>query len=154
MLKKSILVFIALAVLLLTGCASVPMESPGKSEKLKAFNSPSDGMAGLYIYREAGVGAALKKDIWVNEECVGESAQEVFFYKEVPGDERHSIATESEFSPNVISLETEKGKNYFIKQYIKMGVFVGGANLKLVGEEEGRNAVSELDLAVSGTCSS
>ena len=37
--------------------------------------------------------------------------------------------------------------NYFINQYIKMGVFVGGAGLELVNEEEGKKAVASLDLA-------
>ena len=42
--------------------------------------------------------------------------------------------------------------NYFIRQYIKFGLFVGGAGLELVDEEEGEKEVSELDM-VKGTCS-
>lgn len=34
-----------------------------------------------------------------------------------------------------------------------MGVFVGGANLKLVDEQEGKEAVAKLELAKKGTCS-
>jgi uncharacterized protein YlaN (UPF0358 family) len=34
-----------------------------------------------------------------------------------------------------------------------MGAFVGGANLELVDEEEGKKDVSELEMAVKGTCS-
>lgn len=63
------------------------------------------------------------------------------------------MATESEFSPNKLEMFFEAGKNYFIRQYIKLGAFVGGANLELVPEATGKEAVSKLDMAQSGKCS-
>jgi hypothetical protein len=151
MLKK--FVFIALVSSFLAGCASVPMESETVSAKAKSFNPPTDGNAGLYIYRSSGAGTALKKDIWVDNKCIGESAPNVFFYEEVKGNAEHKISTESEFSPNELLLKTESGKNYFIKQYLKLGVFVGGANLEQIDEKEGKKDVSELGMAIKGTCS-
>jgi len=151
MLKR--LSLIALAASLFAGCASVPMESTEASARVKAFQPPSEGNAGLYIYRGSGVGTALKKDIWVDDKCIGESAPNVFFYEEVKGGREHKVSTESEFSPNDLLVRTENGKDYFIRQYIKMGVFVGGANLELVNNEEGKRDVSDLELARKGTCS-
>ena len=75
MYKKITLV--AFTVLLFSGCASVPMESTEKSDMVKKFRSPADGKAGLYIYRSGSFGAALKKDIWVDGKCIGESAPKV-----------------------------------------------------------------------------
>ena len=144
---------ISLATSLFAGCASVPMESDEKTNKLKEYAAPTEGNAGLYIYRTSGPGTALKKDIWVDDECVGQSAPNVFFYKEVAGDVKHKISTESEFSPNDLLVETRSGENYFIEQYIKMGVFVGGANLKLVSPYEGKQDISKLKLAKFGECS-
>jgi len=129
------------------------MEPKEVSARAKSFNLPSEGNAGLYIYRDSILGAALKKDIWVDDKCIGESAPKVFFYEDVKGNQEHKISTESEFSPNDLLLKTESGKNYFIRQYIKIGAFVGGANLELMQEEEGKKAVSELDMATKGTCS-
>jgi len=129
------------------------MESTEASARVKAFQPPSEGNAGLYIYRGSGVGTALKKDIWVDDKCIGESAPNVFFYEEVKGGREHKVSTESEFSPNDLLVRTENGKDYFIRQYIKMGVFVGGANLELVNNEEGKRDVSDLELARKGTCS-
>ncbi|WP_104203891.1 DUF2846 domain-containing protein [Billgrantia saliphila] len=145
----------AVAVLaLMTGCASVNMAPQQESSQAKQFEAPPEGMAGVYIFRKkAPFGAALKKDIWIDDECVGESARGVFFYQPVEGDQQHEIATESEFSPNTMNLFAEAGNNYFIEQYIKMGAFVGGANLRLVDEEVGMEEVSKLDMAHSGTCS-
>ncbi len=141
------------AILFLSGCATVPMEPKEVSTRAKSFNLPSEGTAGIYIYRDSMLGAALKKDIWVDDKCIGESAPHVFFYEDVKGNQEHKISTESEFSPNDLLVKAESGKNYFIRQYIKMGAFVGGANLELMEEEEGKKAVSELEMAKRGACS-
>jgi len=147
------LIFITLVSSLFVGCASVPMEPEAVSAKVKSFNPPSEGNAGLYIYRDSAIGGTLKKDIWVDNKCIGESAPDIFFYEEVKGNKEHKISTESEFSPNDLAIKTESGKNYFIKQYIKIGVFVGGAGLELINEGEGKKDVSELEMAKKGTCS-
>ena len=151
MYKK--LAITALVAALFSGCASVPMESKEDSSKAKLFDQPAGENAGIYIYRAGGPGSALKKDIWVNDKCVGETAPNMFFYELVKGGEEHKISTESEFSPNDLLVKTDSGQNYFVKQYIKMGVFVGGANLKLVDAEEGKKAISRLELAKKGSCS-
>ena len=137
---------------LFAGCASVPMESGQQSQLAKQFNPPPNGDAGLYIYRSGSFGGALKKYVWVDGECIGASAPNVFFYKEVRGDVKHDLSTDSEFSPNHLSIYTESGKNYFVRQYIKMGVFVGGANLELVDEEKGKAEVEKLEMAIKGNC--
>jgi hypothetical protein len=151
---NKVLTTIAVTVILTTACTSVPMESKVKSELAKQYNSPSKGKAGLYVYRSGSFGGALKKDVWLNGKCVGETAPNMFFYDEVEGNTEHKVSTESEFSPNDLLVKTESGKNYFVSQYIKMGVFVGGAGVELVDEEKGKKQVSKLDMAIKGKCSS
>lgn len=153
-MKKIFFVGLTLAGILFSGCATVQLEPKEVSEKAKLFNPPSEGKAGLYIFRRDSIfGAALKKDILVDDKCIGESAPKVFFYEDVKGNQAHKISTESEFSPNDLIFRVESGKNYFIRQYIKLGIFVGGANLELVEESEGKRAVSELEMAKKGNCS-
>jgi len=136
-----------------TGCASVPMSSIEDSSKAKRFDPPSEGHAGFYIYRkDTVVGAALKKDVWIDGECIGETAKGIFFYEEVEGDKVHKVSTESEFSPNDLIVDTNSGNHYFINQYIKFGAFVGGANLELVSESEGKSEVASLKMAKKGSC--
>ena len=147
------LLLIALVMFLFAGCASVPMASKADSDSAKEFNPPAIGKSGLYIYRGGGPGTALKKDIWVDGVCIGESAPKVFFYTEVEGDKEHKIATESEFSPNELLIKVKSGLNYFIRQYIKLGVFVGGANLEVVDEEKGKEDIAKLGMAIKGNCS-
>jgi hypothetical protein len=151
MLKK--ITLISVATMLFAGCASVPMEDKASSDQAKLFNPPSEGKAGIYVYRGGGPGVALKKDIWIDGKCLGESAPNVFFFEEVEGDQEHIISTESEFSPNNLNLLTASNQNYFIRQYIKLGVFVGGANLEVMDESEGKIQVQKLEMAKKGRCS-
>ena len=151
-MKISALGLLAVSVLV-TGCASVSMAPNEESAKAKEFKEPGSNNAGVYIYRNSFVGQALKKDVWVDGKCIGESAPDVFFYTQVEGGKTHKIDTESEFSPNTLELTMDAGKNYYIRQYIKMGVLVGGAGLEQVSEEQGKKDIVPLGLATQGLCS-
>jgi len=146
MIKQFFITASLVGVLFASGCASVPMASAEQDASLKKFVEPTSDKAGLYIYRNSLVGQALKKNVYVDGEFLGETANKVYFYQEVaPGE--HEISTESEFSDNAIKFRAEGGTNYFARQYIKMGVFVGGAGVEMVSEEEGKKNVLESKLA-------
>lgn len=146
MFKRIILVAAVICVSLIAGCATVPLAPMEQDSALKAFPQPAADMAGLYIYRNSFVGQALKKNVYVDKVLLGETANKIYFYKEItPG--QHEISTESEFSDNSITFQAEGGKNYFARQYIKMGVFVGGANIEMVSEQEGMEEVRQCRLA-------
>ena len=68
------------------------------------------------------------------------------------GDREHEIATASELSPNAITLTTDAGRNYYVQQYMKMGVFSGGASLRQHNDASGKCEVSRLEMARSGSC--
>ena len=133
-------------MLVVAGCASVPLADTAEDARLKSFPAPPDGTAALYIFRDSHFGAALKKTVIIDSTPIGESAPMTYFYTTVePGS--HRISTESEFGENDLVIEVEEGENYFIDQYIKIGVMVGGANVKLVDEEKGRKGVLACKLA-------
>ncbi|WP_335954490.1 hypothetical protein [Acinetobacter guillouiae] len=67
---------------LFTGCASVPVANQELTASAKQFKQLDQGKSGLYIYRTGGLGAALKKDIKINGNCIGETAPNVFFHEE------------------------------------------------------------------------
>ena len=60
-----------------------------------------------------------------------------------PGE--HIISVESEFSPNKLKILFEKGKNYFVRQYLKIGIFVNGSNVVLMDEEKAKKALKDDD---------
>lgn len=152
MLKRSLIV-IGLASIF-AGCASVPTADTNITNTVKQFNAPNQSTAGLYIYRKSAfMGRAIKKDIWVDDKCIGETAPGVFFYEQVTGNTEHKISTESEFSPNDLILKTDAGKNYFVEQYIKPGLIVGGAGLRVQDESQGKADISNLELGIKGKCS-
>jgi hypothetical protein len=152
---KKVLLATIIATASLAGCSSVPMESKEKANIAKEFNSPSEDTTGIYVYRkDTFVGAALKKDVWIGKDCVGQTAKGVFFYKEVLGNEKLEISTESEFSPNTLTIDAKNGELYFVEQFIKMGAFVGGADLKLAHIDTGKSEVQRLGMAKGGNCDS
>jgi hypothetical protein len=122
------------------------MASKDEDMQLKEFSAPPENKAGLYIYRNTFAGQALKKNVYLDGEFIGETANKVYFYKVLsPGS--HTLSTESEFSDNSLTFEAAAGKNYYAEQYIKMGVFVGGANLRMIDEGEAQKAILECSLA-------
>lgn len=145
-MQKKVMMTAALAVALLSGCASVSMESPEKNQQLKAFPTPPQDQSGLYIFRDSMLGASLKKTVSVDGQVIGETAPKTYFYRLLtPG--QHVLSTESEFGDNSLDLTTEGGKNYYVRQYIKMGVLAGGANLEQVSEADGKKGVEGTNLA-------
>lgn len=151
--SKLALSLLSLSVMYFSGCSTIPLETKEVADQAKVFSSPSEGNAGLYVYRDSFVGQALKKDVFIDDKCLGETANGIFFYESVKGDMEHKLSTESEFSANELSLKTDSGKNYYVRQYIKMGVFVGGAGLEIIDEKEAQQAISKLDMAKKGICS-
>lgn len=146
MLKKSLFLLAIVASVILTGCASVPMAPVEQDQAMKTFSAPASDKAGLYIFRDSSLGAALKKTVSIDNQVIGETAAKTYFYSEIePGE--HTLATESEFSDNLLVIKVQAGLNYFVRQYIKFGAFVGGANLELVSEEEGKKGVLASKLA-------
>jgi len=147
-LNKLPLLGISALLVILSGCTSVPMASKELDSAAKAFPPPPSDKSGIYVFRNSFVGQALKKRVSIDGRKIGDTANKVFFYKTIaPG--THTIATESEFGDNLISFQSQPGKNYFARQYITMGVFVGGSNLEMVNEEEGKKEVLQCDLAQS-----
>jgi len=133
---------LGMIVVLLSGCASVPMASKDLDASAKTFKEPAKDRAGLYIYRDGFGGKALKKLVSIDGKAIGQTADKVYFYREItPG--AHTLSTESEFGDNTLDIQAVAGKNLFVRQYIKIGVFIGGSALELVSEEDGKKAVLE-----------
>lgn len=137
------ILFIILA-LFFAGCATVPMGDAKRDEELKTFASPGD-KAGIYIYRNEMLGAAMKLDIDFDGMALGRTAAKTYFYREVPPG-KHTIVSKGE-NEDTLELEVMAGKLYYVWQEVKMGFWTARTKLHLMTDEEGKKGVSECKLA-------
>lgn len=143
MSKKVLGVVAVLAALSLVGCASVPMASVEKDAAAKSFAVKSD-KSNIYIYRNESMGSAVKLPVVVDGRAVGDTAAKTYLLLEVaPGN--HSLVSKGE-NDSVLPLTTAAGKNYYVWQEIKMGLFAPRSALQLVDETTGRAGVNECKL--------
>ena len=131
---------LAASLVALGGCASVPMATHEQDAESKTFPVPPADKAGVYVYRNSFLGKSLKKTVSVDGISIGKLANETYFYKIIaPG--KHTLSTESEFGDNSIVFQADSGKNYFARQYMKMGVLIGGSGIEMVSEDQGKKEV-------------
>lgn len=131
---------VAVVAMMAVGCASVPMASKESDAAAKKFVAPAD-KANLYIYRNESMGAAIKMPLTVDGKHVGETGANTFVLRQVePGEHQVQSLTENNASLNVTA---EAGKNIFVWQEVKMGMWSAGSALHLMSEEEGKKGVLE-----------
>jgi len=128
---------------LLTGCASVPMATPEQDSAAKSFAVKAD-KANVYVYRNESFGGAVKMPVLANGKSVGDTVAKTFIKLEVaPG--THTLVSKSENDAE-LKLDTVAGKNYFVWQEVKMGVWAARSKLNLVDEATGKEGVAECKL--------
>jgi hypothetical protein len=135
-----------LLIIGLVGCASVPMGDPKQDAALKGFSTKPD-VAGIYIYRNESMGAAVTMDVSIDGKMLGKTAANTYLYKEVkPG--KHTITSDAE-NLDSIELNTVAGKLYYIWQEVKMGFLYARNKLHVVNDEEGKSGVLDTKLAAT-----
>ena len=145
-MKHIVGIFTAAMILLLTGCASVPMAPMDQDTKAKEF-SPAPNKASLYIYRNESFGAAIPMTVSVNGKALGQTAAQTYFRLNIlPG--KYNVESHAENVTN-LSLSAEAGKNYFVWQEVKMGMWMARSLLQQVDENTGRAGVMESKLIAS-----
>lgn len=145
-LKK--LIPLGVSLLVMAGCASVPMGDPQKDAALKTFNAPQN-KAAIYVYRNESMGAAVKMPVTVDGQVLGETLAKTYLYTEVePGP--HQLVSKSE-NDSTLQVDTEAGKNYYVWQEVKMGILYARSKLQLVDDKTGQDGVKESKLTVAPT---
>lgn len=146
-MKKNGLIGLLLAmVVLVTGCASVPMASLEDDTKGKLFSVKPD-KSSIYVYRNENFGGAISMTVSLNGRVAGQTGPQTYFLWEVdPGS--HEIASHTE-NVSTLKLATEAGKAYYVWQEVKMGAFMARSLLQQVDEETGRKGVLECKRAQS-----
>jgi hypothetical protein len=135
---------VALVAASLVGCASVPMGDAKQDAALKTFTVAPD-KAGVYIYRNETMGAAIKMDVAVDGTPIGQTAANTYLYKEVtPG--KHTITSQGS---DKLDIDAAPGTLTFVWQEVKMGMMSAGSKLHLVDAAQGKKGVGETALAAT-----
>ncbi|MBK6630069.1 MAG: DUF2846 domain-containing protein [Betaproteobacteria bacterium] len=146
-MKKNGLLGLLLAMMVLvTGCASVPMASDDADTQSKRFQAKPDKSI-IYLYRNETFGGAIAMTVSLDDRLAGESAPKTYFMWEVePG--QHVLKSHAE-NVSILLLTTEAGKNYYVWQEVKLGALYARSRLQQVDEATGRQGVLECKRAQS-----
>jgi hypothetical protein len=142
-MNKLIASISVILLLVLSGCASVPMAPLEQDAQAKQF-APAQSRAALYIYRNENFGGAIPMSVSVNGKAIGQTAAKTYFMLNVPPG-KYSVESHAENVSN-LSLTAEAGKNYFVWQEVKMGMWMARSLLQQVDEAIGRAGVTESKL--------
>jgi hypothetical protein len=146
-IRLSFLAAAMLAASLATGCASVNMADATQDAQRKTFTAPAD-KAGVYIYRNESMGAAVKMPVTVDGQMIGQTAANTYLYKEVaPG--KHEVVSMTEGKENKVEIDAKPGTLVYIWQEVKMGMLAAASKLHLVSAEQGQKGVKDTKLAVT-----
>ncbi len=150
--NKMLLAGSVLLLTLIASCATVPMASLDDDQAAKQF-SPKSGMANIYVARSSAVGQAILFSIALDGKLEGQLANKTFYFFEVGAGE-HEVNALSPEDAETLTLNTEPGKNYFIKVSPQMGMMAARVKIEEVGELEGIKLVSKCSLAERGALKS
>jgi len=134
-LQNFLLIF---SVGLLSACAS----GPRFQEVNPSLVSDQPEQGRIFFYRSSSiVGAAIKPDVLLNNETVGEAISGGFFYVDrTPGDYKVVTSTEVE---RTVSLTLDKGQTRYVRFSISPGFLVGHVYGELVEESVGLPEIKE-----------
>ena len=132
MKNKILFLALALAAVIMTGCASGPSYSAYK-ESIPPLN-PEKGR--IYFYRTAVLGAAVQPAVRVNGVETGTAKSKgFFFYDCAPGE--YVIETSTEVTRK-LSLVITKAQERYVRLNISMGFMVGHVYPELVDDAVGK----------------
>ncbi len=138
------LLAVAVLALNLVGCATVNMGDAKQDAALKTFKAPRD-KAGVYVYRNETIGAAIKMNVEVDGQPIGQTGANTYLYKEVsPG--KHTFTSNAE-NDSTIEVDAKPGTLLYIWQEVKMGFGSARSKLQLVERAQGQKGVLETKLA-------
>lgn len=127
--------FTMLFVVSLTACGSLGHKFDGKI-------SPNKDEAVVYFYRPSKfIGGGVYYDVKENNQIITTLYNGGYYpHKTSQGTKYYTAKTEGS---DEISFPVEKGKIYFVRGKVKMGVLIGRPSLKLVPEDKALQEIQD-----------
>lgn len=128
---------IAILCLLLTSCASTFQYN-------KIANPNNSEVATIYVLRPSSFGSAIKFGIYQDEKLIGKLGHKSYLsWNVVPNGKEITIISKSE-NKDILTINPQAGKTYFIKQKVKMGIAIARTGLEFIDESEGKDILQKL----------
>lgn len=139
-MKQLLIICISVFSLFMTGCTSAPIAPLNQGVKVNDF-LPIQDKATLYIYRNEDFGAAIPMSVSINGKILGKMTGRTYFLLHLePGN--YNIESHAG-NISTISLSVDAGKNYFLWQEVKMGMWNAENLMQNVDEKTGRTGVTD-----------
>ncbi len=131
--------------ILASACASVPMASPELDRTAKEFRT-TPGKSNLYVFRDESMGGAVKMTVLLDGQLLGDTAAKTFLVATIPPGP-HALVSKTENDAR-LDFTAEAGKNVYVWQEVKMGVWSARSALQLLDEASARPRIAECNMAV------
>ena len=126
------------SLIIFGGCAT---SGPKFTELAPTISNISPDTGRIYIYRPSSLGAAIRPNVKLNGEVIGEAISWGFFYVDrKPGN--YEIMTSTEVDRKV-SLILNEGQSRYVRLNIGMGFFAGHVYPELVESEVGEKEIKD-----------
>jgi hypothetical protein len=120
-------------------CAAVPLASSMEDAEAKAFRTPINGMAQVYVVRRYPNEYRKTSEIILNGKPVATIGPETYIVLNLdPGDYTFVASTDEKA---VLHLRVFPGENYYVKYGLTLWVGTVSGKLALADEREGRSLV-------------
>ncbi len=128
----SVPLMLALVGLGFSGCVPKMAQASIEQDKLAKEFRANPEKSNIYICRNEFMGGAINMPLTLDGRFIGKTDGNSFFYLSVkPGE--HNIQSLTE-NVQTLLLDTEKNKNYFVWQEVKMGMWAADSKLHKVDE--------------------
>jgi len=143
-MKKTIsIASIAILGLSFGGCAPKMIKASVEKDKYAKEFKTNPNKSNIYICKNENFGSRVNMPLIIDGKFIGKTDGHSFFYLTVvPG--KHTIMSLTE-NIQTLLLNTEKNKNYFIWQEVKMGAWAADSKLHKVDANHkfGKNCILE-----------
>ena len=136
MIRKALLA----AVLLIAGCAQVPMADPQADQMGRAFPPPEPGKGALYVYRSGIMGVARPIDVAIVGGATAQLATNTYLRLEgPPGPIEIDCRVGDKTGGGQVQID--EGRIRYVEVSMTVGLMLPGCQVAEVPPEQGQRAV-------------
>jgi hypothetical protein len=126
-------------ILILSSCAST-----FQYNKIAQPNSNDKEMATIYVLRPSSFGSAIKFGIYQDEKLIGKLGPKSYLAWSVKPDGKELTIMSKSENKDILTINPQPGKTYYIKQKVKMGIAIARTGLEFIDENEGKEILRKV----------